>query len=413
MHREVCAYKVDLEWITVRGLPTWQCARKVAARNPDGKRQIVKKRIVYLVPGFFGFSHLGGLNYFRGVTKNLCAALEERGYVTEVVGCATQPTGSIPRRSARLLARVVETGGLEAEALHFVGHSTGGLDTRLLLTPGATVGHSGREREIAARTRSVVTISTPHHGTPLAAFFTTVHGRRLLLLLATMASSPQGRVSLYLAGRLMALVARADDFMGRTDTLLDNVSRRMLNDLSPERQHAVWEYLRDIAGDQGAILQLTPEAMHLYNAATADAPGIAYGSILSGTPQPPFAYRPSDFNSARGILMTAVFSFMHTLASRQHVHYPYPDLPEDMRSDIEAKLGAPVTSRTNDAVVPTMSQLHGELLHTALGDHLDVVGQFKDPDDPLTNWLPSGSRFEAKDFRAVWHTVAEHITTHG
>src|SRR5690606_22224444 len=82
---------------------------------------------VYLVPGFFGFTSLGALNYFRRVGETLAGALVDRDCDVQVVECATQPTGSLCRRAQRVIDRVVETGGLEADSLHFVGHSTGGL----------------------------------------------------------------------------------------------------------------------------------------------------------------------------------------------------------------------------------------------------------------------------------------------
>jgi hypothetical protein len=37
---------------------------------------------------------------------------------------------------------------------------------------------------LAARVQSVVTIATPHHGTPIASFFTTLRGQQLLQLLS-------------------------------------------------------------------------------------------------------------------------------------------------------------------------------------------------------------------------------------
>jgi triacylglycerol lipase len=37
---------------------------------------------------------------------------------------------------------------------------------------------------LGARVRSVVTIATPHHGTPLASFFTTLRGQQSLQLLS-------------------------------------------------------------------------------------------------------------------------------------------------------------------------------------------------------------------------------------
>ena len=38
--------------------------------------------------------------------------------------------------------------------------------------------------QLAARVRTVVTVSTPHHGTPIASFFTTLQGQKLMQLLS-------------------------------------------------------------------------------------------------------------------------------------------------------------------------------------------------------------------------------------
>ena len=94
------------------------------------------KRIVFLVPGFFGFSSVGELSYFHDVEDALRRSLLRRRIGAEVIRCETQPTASIVRRADRLRRQVIEHGGLEAQELHFVGHSTGGLDVRMLLTPG-------------------------------------------------------------------------------------------------------------------------------------------------------------------------------------------------------------------------------------------------------------------------------------
>ena len=81
---------------------------------------------LYLVPGFFGFSSVGAVSYFEDVERVLGAALRRRGVDARIVGCRTQPTASIRRRAEALRLQVQRNGGLKAEALHFVGHSTGG-----------------------------------------------------------------------------------------------------------------------------------------------------------------------------------------------------------------------------------------------------------------------------------------------
>jgi len=91
---------------------------------------------VYPVPGFFGFTELGSFNYFHRVSEVLGQALKERGVDAEIIETETVPTGSIRRRARRLIQSVRMHGGLEQDGLHFIGHSTGGLDTRMLPTPG-------------------------------------------------------------------------------------------------------------------------------------------------------------------------------------------------------------------------------------------------------------------------------------
>jgi hypothetical protein len=47
----------------------------------------MKRRQVYLVPGFLGFSSLGGLNYFQGVRNVLGEALARQGVEAEIIEC--------------------------------------------------------------------------------------------------------------------------------------------------------------------------------------------------------------------------------------------------------------------------------------------------------------------------------------
>ena len=102
-------------------------------------------RLVFLVPGFFGFTSVGAVSYFEDVEQALGRALRRRGVDARIVRCATQPTASITRRADALRRQVLRSGGLRARELHFIGHSTGGLDVRMLLTPGAA-GRARRHR---------------------------------------------------------------------------------------------------------------------------------------------------------------------------------------------------------------------------------------------------------------------------
>jgi triacylglycerol esterase/lipase EstA (alpha/beta hydrolase family) len=54
------------------------------------------------------------------------------------------------------------------------------------------VPHPDPER-IAQLTRTVISVSTPHHGTPLSNHFISIQGQTLLLVLSALATSGQGR----------------------------------------------------------------------------------------------------------------------------------------------------------------------------------------------------------------------------
>jgi hypothetical protein len=366
------------------------------------------ERIVFLVPGFFGFTSVGAVSYFRDVETALGAALERRGVKARIVRCATQPTASIPRRADRLRRQVIAHRGLGARDLHFVGHSTGGLDVRMLLTPDVKIAAGNTEELIARRTRTAISVTTPHHGTPLANHFLTVQGHTLLLLLSALATSGPGRGTLLAATNAIALAARLDDWTGVENSLLDRVSGKVLEVLRSESSRSAWAFLQDIKEDQGAVLQLTPEGIALFDASVADRRDVEYGCVVAGVPPPRERFVPKALLQPERIALRALFRLLHGLASRPHPHYPYPKPSAAVQRRLDKRLGFAVTPATNDGIVPTLSQLHGRLLHVACADHLDVVGHYT-LSERAGNWLPSGAGFTPEAFGATWEAVAAAI----
>lgn len=365
--------------------------------------------LVFLVPGFFGFSSVGSVSYFEDVERSLGGALRRRGVDARIVRCRTRPTASIPRRAAALRREVVRRGGLKARELHFVGHSTGGLDMRLLLTPGLKVSGDAAARRIAALTRTATSVATPHHGTPLANHFSSLHGQTLLMVLSALATSGQGRGVILAAARTIALAARLDDWLGRSPGPLDRLAEGLLDKIRFDRGDAVWTYLNEIEHDQGAVLQLTPEGSDLFDAAVADHPGIRYGSVVTGVPPPREDLNLGELIDPEYIVLRALFRLLHGLAGRPHPHYPYPPPTAAVRRRLERGLGFAVDPATSDGIVPTLSQLHGRLLHVARADHLDVVGHYTLAGGRTADWLPSGADFTPQGFEAVWDAVAGAI----
>jgi len=108
---------------------------------------------VVLVHGFFGFDRIGvpgvKLHYFRGIVRHL----ESLGY--DVHAVRLPPFASVPERAKVLVDAIA---ALPHARVDLIAHSLGGLDARYALA------HLG----LAAKVRSLVTIGTPHRGTPLA-----------------------------------------------------------------------------------------------------------------------------------------------------------------------------------------------------------------------------------------------------
>jgi triacylglycerol lipase len=112
---------------------------------------------IVLVHGLFGFDQIGvpgmKLHYFRGVVDHL-ASLGCHAHAVRLPRMA-----SVPERAQRLADKIA---ALPHERVDIIAHSLGGLDARYALA------HLG----LAKYVRSLVTIGTPHHGTPLADFAT-------------------------------------------------------------------------------------------------------------------------------------------------------------------------------------------------------------------------------------------------
>ncbi len=222
---------------------------------------------VYLVPGFLGFGNLGRISYFGHVRRILAARLGALGVDARIHIVRTHPTTSLPIRASRVAESIAATAGSGEGPIHLIGHSSGGLDVRLLTTPGVQLPTRLDVERLAARVRAVVTVATPHHGTPLASFFTTLQGQRLLQLVAlgTIYVLHFGRLPISALLWMGSIFARFDNRIVN-NALLDELFSRLLTDFTPARRRAVRGMLHEVVGDQALMLQLTPEAMAVFNA---------------------------------------------------------------------------------------------------------------------------------------------------
>ena len=367
---------------------------------------------VYLVPGFFGFANLGQMIYFAHVREALTAACGERGLAVQVHAMRTLPTSSIRTRAARLLEVVASTGGEGDEPVHLVGHSTGGLDARLLATPGVSLPGAQDAESVAGRVRSVVTVCAPHQGTALAGFFSTLFGKQALkaLSLVTIYALRFGSLPLSVLLRVGAALMRADDRLGLRNTVGDQVFDQLLGDFSPERRRDLRDFIEQMSQDRSLLAQLSPEGADMFNAGTADRPGVRYGSVVAAVvPQGLVATLRVGADPYRQATH-AVFAALHRLAGRMRAD-TFPELTPDQAEALRRGLGELPGPRDNDGIVPALSQVWGAVIHACRADHLDVVGHFHAPHirPPHYDWLASGSGFGRNQFDALWDDVGQFL----
>ena len=88
--------------------------------------------------------------------------------------------------------------------------------------------------------------------------------------------------------------------------------------------------------------------------------------------------------------------------------YPYARPTPRQERSLSEGIDQPVTERTNDGVVPTLSMIWGELLWSGDGDHLDLLGHFHDDQRPRqhVDWVTSGAHFTRQRFSALMDAIA-------
>ena len=175
---------------------------------------------IVLHHGLFGFGDFKfgplKLSYFNGIDKAIAA----RGH--RLIVPRVHPTGSIALRAAQLKAALLEQ--MDDQKVIIIAHSMGGLDARHMIT------HLGMADQVEA----LVTVSTPHRGSPYM------------------------------------------------DWSLKHIANRM----------GLLRLMNSLKIDSGAFMDLTLERCARFNETTPDAPGVRYYSISAARPWnkvPPWA----------------------------------------------------------------------------------------------------------------------------
>jgi triacylglycerol lipase len=368
--------------------------------GPWHSRRVALTRI-YLSPGMFGFAELASLDYFGHLRRGLIRRFHARKREAQVLVCEVHPTASIRRRGAKLAALIRASCMSDDGPIHIIGHSTGGLDARIVASPSSHLGTVPALLEWLPRLCSITTINPPHYGTPLAAFFATVSGQRVLYALSalTVAVLKLGALPMATASALFAAFGRVqfgDMELRFLESTIDKVIRVL--DEAASRELRAW--LKQLRDDQGAIVQLMPEAMDLFQAGVRDREGVRYQSVATYAPAPRAKDWIAALRSPWGAASAAIFTALYTLTARLDERYPCGPSDGSAERLIKGLTGEQPPPEANDGVVPLASQVWGDLIWCGKGDHLDVVGHFASPTGHH-DWLTSGAAFSLTRFDVI------------
>lgn len=381
---------------------------------------------VFLVPGFLGFESLGGLDYFIEVDEFVKEKLGAPGVTVKVFATQTEPAGSLQKRADKLADQVAKHHSMDAKAVHFVGHSTGGLDIRLLLSPGNAV-EKERERRAAAgdegarkvldalqKTRSATSVATPHYGSPIASFALRLDVDLLLRAAGEVLELAPTSYLLAKGLQVAGVIAGLMNGLPRDQSFIKWVTGRVFSQ-PPDK---LIKYLQHVGADAGALRNLTQEGTNLANALLIERPDVRYGSIITGTQKPGGAIKtPDPFLFFNTLLFRAVWQ----IVAAENPDFPYAgrntELSQRHGDDASAGLDVgelDIDNDTSDGVVPTASQAYGTILGVFASDHLDCVGHYphtQSDGTEVTGWVRSGAGFNSDRFDLMWSRISDFIAS--
>jgi len=380
---------------------------------------------VFMSPGMFGFGRLGSYNYFAHVERELTARFASAGHELVTHTIEDLPTASIRRRAHRLAELVAKTA--DGEPVHLLGHSTGGLDARLVASP-ATRSIDAAKLAWLPQLRSVTTMNTPHYGTPLASFFATVNGQRVLAALSalTVAGLTLGAQPLAAASVVLGFFSSSDQALPFKVKALDRSVKSIVGLVDDARSPEVRTFLGAIEDDQGSMLQLSPEAMDLVVAGFEDRPGVRYQATVSMSPTPTPQRWLKTIGHPWHAVSLSLFYALHRVTTKVPERYPcaasrglQPWAGDEIETLLAKQLGMITGLDANDGIVPVRSQLWGDVVWAGFGDHLDVLGHYSDerdteqvaPELRHRDWLVSGSNFGTREFTALMDAIATGMLT--
>jgi len=356
---------------------------------------------IYLSPGMFGFAELASMDYFGHLKRGLVERFAAKDREAVVLVCEVHPTASIRRRAAKLAGLVRASCTTDGGPIHIIGHSTGGLDARLVASPSSHLSDDPDLLGWLPRLHSITTMNTPHFGTPLAAFFATVSGQRVLYALSalTVAVLKFGALPMATASALVAAFGRVS-FGDRELRFLEGTVDSVIRVLDEAASRELRGWLKQLRDDQGAVVQLMPEAMDLFQAGVRDREGVRYQSVATYAPTPGTKDWIAAFRSPWRAASAAIFTALYAITAKLDDRYPCGPSDGSAERQIKGLLGSLPPPGASDGVVPLTSQVWGDLIWCGKGDHLDSVGHFSGPEGH-NDWLASGAEFTITRFDVI------------
>ena len=431
-------------------------------------RQVIsfssRRSHLVLIPGFAGFDALGQLEYYGGLTElfnNLRANNEVLHYFDNF------PTAAVITRARRLreyLAKRMARGEISTgDEVTLIGHSTGGLDIRLLFSDLYKLKENKKSIEVDGvdveakdlidHIRRVVFLSVPHRGTNIADWAKTHWLLRktvvenLRAAVAGSQLSPMERIESAIAANT-ASITGAQIYRAVQDALEE--ANEDNGEQTPFRKAEAHEaaselalYLRHMASDFRAIDDLTSRAPQI-NKRAGKPESPAHFSVgdrkteenrlrdISFLSYVTLGKRPFRFDSERPAplwdlakpwtypeigkddTMSSGTDFMYRACYRACAGGPFV-APKEIRDEADSvSPKQTIEVWDNDGIVNTLSMFWplgaNVLVHA---DHMDIVGQYRP--EPANrgagrkyrtyDLLKSDSGFDEEAFHDVWTDI--------
>jgi len=193
--------------------------------------------------------------------------------------------------------------------------------------------------------------------------------------------------------------------------LFSRATEGILRFVDKDGRSEITGYLSKVRTDQGAVIQITPEAMDLFNTAVQNAERVRYGCVAAASPRPSSLKAARKIRSAYMAMTAALYTTLYQFTGQRHERYEYASPSGAELRMLTDALGMGPTDEMSDGIVPTLSMLWGELIWAEEADHLDTLGHFHDDQKPAihTDWLTSGSNLSRQRFTKMISAVGQFM----